>query len=172
MPARSWYDQLTPELQAEVDAEWVTRGRHMGVREFAAWLETKGVHIHYSSVSRYGSKLEERVRGLRFSTQVASALLKDSPDAEGDFATATTKVLQSEVWNVVLGLQTDDPEKAVAAIAKLSKAQSELARADVSLRRERERAAAEKRLDAELERRGTGGEFATGLREALRAAPS
>lgn len=168
MPARAWYDQLPPEELEEIEEQWLAR-RNQGVRAFTEWLATKGIEVHYSTVSRFGKRFDERLAKLQFSTRAAKAFMKANPDAEGDLAAATVKIAQSGLWEVSIALETDDPERAGDAWAKIARAQSELARADIALRRERERVLAEagKALEREAKRRGWSGDIAAGMRQAL-----
>ena len=168
MPARSWFDRLPPELQEEVDAEWLSR-RHEGVRAFAEWLATKGVEVHYSSVARQGKRFDQKLEQLRFNVRVARAFVKDDPDAAGDLAAASLQACHSALWDVQMALETDDPDRAAAALSKIARANADLARTGISLRRERERVRAEVAAEAETiaKRKGVTADTAAAIREAL-----
>ena len=166
MPARGKIAVLPPEARKRLEARLIAQG-FGAYAELAEWLSGEGYEISRSSLHRHGQALERRLAQIETSTRAAEALMA-RPDDKGTLAAATIKSAQSQLFEFMLALETEDPKEIAAA----ARAIADLARADVTVRRERKRALddAERAADRAMKRQGLTGSTADAIREALRSA--
>jgi hypothetical protein len=134
MPPRSKVDQLPEAIKKWLDAELVKGG-------FAGYelLETEvnrllataraDFKIGKSSLHRYGSQFEDRVKALKLVSEQAKALIDGSPDDEDAVSQALIRMTQEKLFNVVLDLQVDPAKLNLSGITR---AIADLSRASIS----------------------------------------
>lgn len=170
MPARAKIAQLPVEVRQRLEAKCIELG-FSRYHELSDWLASEGYRISRSAVHRHGHALERRLAQIDASTRAAAALMDSNPDAEGNLAAATIKAAQSGLFELLMAADTDsvDSEALGNLLARVGRTAADLARADVTIRRERERvlAAATKAIEREAKRQGLSGDMATALRAAL-----
>lgn len=165
MPARAQIATLPDELRQKLEARLIAQG-FGGYTELAEWLGAEGCEISRSAIHRHGQALERRLQQIEASTRAAEAMMA-RPDDQGTLAAATIKSAQSQLFEFMLALETEDAKEIAAA----ARAIADLARADVTVRRERKRALddAEKAIDRAMKGQGLTGSTADAIREALRS---
>ena len=168
MPAKGKCETLPPDMRKRLDARLIDRG-FANYREFREWLLGEGYEISHATVHRYANRLEQRIAQIDSSTRAASALMESNPDAEGNLSAATIKAAQSGLFDLIMAVERGDTDKMTEVLKVVGRTTADLARADIALRRERERALAEASvaLDKELKRQGLSGSTADAIREAL-----
>lgn len=134
MPPRSKVEQLPAEIKQWLDARLVDDG-FSGYEtledEINRRLEAAGAdfRIGKSSLHRYGSDFEDRLKSLKMVTQQAKAVVTGSADDEDAVSQALIRPTQEKLFNVVLNAQVD-PEK--MDLAKMTRAIADLSRASIT----------------------------------------
>ncbi|MFC3716817.1 DUF3486 family protein [Luteimonas soli] len=145
MAPRSKVDQLPEAVRQELEQKLIANG-FGGYEALTEWLTEQGFEISKSSVHRWGSDFEERVDALRIATQQAKAIVKASPDDEGDMSEALMRLMQERIFSALVSLEVD-PKK--VNLGSLAKALAPIARASIAQKkyasevRDRARAAVE-----------------------------
>ena len=128
MPRRSKILDLPPEIKAELDRRLITGG-FCDYEGLAAWLKEQGYDISRSGVHRYGQGFEDRLASIRIATEQARAVSEAVGDSEGHMNNALITLVQEKAFDVLVNLQTEDPQafakifpKLGVMVAKLSKA--------------------------------------------------
>ena len=132
MPRRAKVLKLPRELRARLDALLIENG-FSGYEQLADWIAEQGHPIGKSTLHRYGAVLERRIEQTRLATQQAEALLAASPDDDGALAEATLRQVQADMFDLLLAAEQGDMKQ----VATAGRALAEVARASISLRRER-----------------------------------
>ena len=126
MPARSKITKLPPEVKAELDRRLIGGG-FADYTSLAEWLAEQGFEISRSAIHRYGQEFEEKLSALRIATEQARAITEAVGDEEGVMGDALTRLCQEKAFQVLVEMQSLDPEqidfnKLTVAVAKLNKA--------------------------------------------------
>lgn len=165
MAARSKILQLPDPVRKELEQRLIASG-FSDYDGLAQWLLDQGYEIHRSSVYRFGSAFEERVRALKASTDQARAIVEASPDDDGAMNEALMRLTQQMAFDLLMQLQVD-PEsiefpKMVRAIADMNRSSVTLKKYQAEIR---ERvAAAAKAVSDVAKRHGMSAEVADGIR--------
>jgi hypothetical protein len=134
MPPRSKVAQLPDAIKQWLDAELV-KGSFAGYELLEAEVNSRltaagaNFSVGKSSLHRYGSQFEERIKALKLVNEQAKALIEGSPDDEDAVSQALIRMTQEKLFNVVLELEVD-PEK--VNLGGLTRAIADLSRASVS----------------------------------------
>lgn len=163
MPRRKKVALLPPDVRRELDRKLI-EGAFSGYADLAEWLRGKGHEIGKSALHDYGSHLERRIERIRHATESAEALVAASPDNTAAMADASLRMVQEEIYNLLLAAEQGDMKRAASA----ARALAEVARASVSIRRERRQILREAAEAAASEARKLG--LSGGVAAALRAA--
>jgi len=136
-PARSKVEQLPAEIKKWLDEQLVTSGfsgYELLEEEVNARLEAAGADfkIGKSSIHRYGSDFEERLKSLRLVSEQAKAVVQASPDDEDAVSQALIRMTQERLFNVVMEMEVD-PE--TVDLPKFAKAIADISRASISNKR-------------------------------------
>lgn len=131
MPKRSAIETLPEKVKSKLQRKLVERG-FSGYSDLAEWLAEQGFEISRSAVHRYGSAFEESLKRAQLSSQMAFAFASAVPDDEGKLNQATIRMLQDRIFGLLVDLDAGEVEP--KTIASLTRAVSELSRADVNLR--------------------------------------
>jgi len=159
MPRRSKILDLPPEVKGELDRRLITGG-FCGYDALAAWLQEQGYDISRSGVHRYGQGFEDRLASIRIATEQARAVSEAVGDSEGRMNDALIALVQEKAFDVLVNLQTEDPEsfakifpKLGLMVAKLSKASVDQKKWMADMRRKAERTveSIEKRVGSTLD---------------------
>lgn len=146
MGIRSKVNALPEELRRELEQRLIRNGfsDYDGLVE---WLVSQGFEIHRSSVYRFGSKFEDRLRALKVSTEKARAVVEASPDDAGDMSEALTRLTQQAAFDILMELELD-PE--TIEFPKLVRAIADINRSSVTLKKYQ--AEARVRIEADLKK--------------------
>jgi len=148
MPARSKITKLPPEVKAELDRRLIGCG-FADYTALAQWLEEQGFEISRSAIHRYGQGFESRLAAIKVATEQARAITDVVGDDEGRMSDALISLVQEKAFDVLVNLQTDDPEIFSKVFPKLGVMVARLSRASVAQKkwmaeaREKARAAAD-----------------------------
>lgn len=131
MSERSKVDGLPSDVRAELERMLIDNA----FSEYSAlteWLQDAGFDVSRSAVHRFGKKFEDRLKKMQLSTQMALDLVNANPDDQGKLNEATMRLLQDRIFTLLMELDADaiDPK----SIAALTKAVSQLSRADIHFR--------------------------------------
>lgn len=168
MAPRSKVEQLPEAVRQELEQKLIGNG-FADYLALSAWLGEQGFEISKSSLHRWGSDFEERVDALRIATQQAKAIVKASPDDEGDMSEALMRLMQERIFSALVSLEVD-PKK--INLGSLAKALAPIARASIVQKKYasevRERAtAAAAAVDAAVKTAGLSAETASDLRKQI-----
>lgn len=128
MAARSKVEQLPVDVREALEQKLIGNG-FSNYAALADWLTEQGFEISKSSLHRWGSGFEERVDALRIATQQAKAIVKASPDDEGDMSEALMRLMQERIFSALVSLEVD-PKK--INLGSLAKALAPIARASIA----------------------------------------
>jgi hypothetical protein len=156
MPWRGKLRTLPPELRAELDRRLVERG-FANYRGLVHWLDQHGCHISINSLSRYGRILERRLATLKIATAQAREVVKAAGGADDTVNEALMRLVQSDLFNVLVEVRELDPKK--ADLNALARHVASICRSAVQMRRL-----------AEEMRRGIGKRVRTATRKVVAAA--
>lgn len=137
MPPRSKVEQLPDSIKQWLDAELI-KGGFAGYELLEEEVNRRLVTAHAdfkigkSSLHRYGSQFEDRVKALKLVSEQAKALIDGSPDDEDAVSQALIRMTQEKLFNVVLDLEVD-PEK--LNLSGITRAIADLSRASISGKR-------------------------------------
>lgn len=168
MAARSKILQLPEEVRKRLEAMLIANN-FSDYDGLAQWLLEQGFEIHRSSVHRFGSAFEERVRALKASTDQARAIVEASPDDDGAMNEALMRLTQQMAFDLLMQLSVD-PES--IDFPKLVRAISDMNRSSVALKKYRDEmrekvAAAAKAVGDVAKRRGLSAEAADEIRREI-----
>ncbi len=134
MPAPSAIDTLPPKLREELDQMLIAR-RFTGYTELAEWMEQAGYTISRSALHRHGQLTARRIEQVRIATESAQALMAASPDDEQALSTASLRLAQTKLYELVLraeqvaeGGDLTDFLKVVREIGNMARASSTTAK--------------------------------------------
>lgn len=135
MPAPSKLDLLPDDLRRDLDARIIGNG-FAGYVELSAWLASRGFSIGKSAVGAYGQKLERRLSAIKASTEAARLITEAAPDDADDRSNAIISLVQTQIFEALLGLQDaeeeTDPGARVEILGKAAKNIATLTRASVN----------------------------------------
>lgn len=123
---RSSVDMLPEEVRKELEQR-LLRGNFTDYAGLAQWLKEQGFEISKSSVHRFGSGFEERLRALKVATDQAKAIATASEDDAGAMNEALIRLVQTKTFELLVDLDVDDKN-----LAKVGVMVAKLARAAVS----------------------------------------
>jgi hypothetical protein len=129
-----------------------------GYEDLARWLGEQGYLIKRSSLQRYGHQFERKLEAISLASQQARAVVAASPDREGAMGDALVRLVQQEIFSLLVeckgAIEKQD-------LAKIARAVADLGRTTVRQREWREEIV--KRLEAQ---RAAAGEKVTELTKA------
>jgi hypothetical protein len=104
---RDWLDNALAE------------GNFSGYQLLSEELKTRGYDISHAAVHRYGQKLEKRIAAIKSATDAAQMLAKSLPDATDDLSSAVIRMVQSDMFDLLVSLQESSDEANPAERLKL-----------------------------------------------------
>ena len=127
--------ELPEKVRDQLDQRLASTG-FRGYRELERWLADAGFEIGKSSLQRYGRRLEQRLAAVQASTHAARAIASAAPDEADQRSAAVISLVQTELFNTLVGLQEltdeEDPAKRLKALSQVAKGVSDLTRASVT----------------------------------------
>lgn len=156
-PVKKWLDKALIE------------GNFSGYEALEEELRGRGFAISKSGIHRYGTKLQEKIDGVRKSTEMARILAAEVGDDEGVLNDALVRILQDKLFHLVMDLEVD-PSK--INVQSLSRSIADLARASISQKkymaevRAKSKAAAED-ISKEVKKAGLSDEAANDIRKRI-----
>ena len=169
MPRRAKVLALPRGLRARLDALIVERG-FSGHTELADWIAEQGHPTGKSALHQHGAALERRIEQTRLATEQAEALLAAAPDDAGALAEGALRQVQTLIFDLLLAAERGDMKQITAA----ARALAEVARASISIRRERRQVLREaaQAADKAATKAGLTTETAAAIRAAIEGAAS
>ena len=132
MSQRSKVMDLPEDIREQLDRQLLQSG-FQGYVDLSDWLREQGYKISKSSLHRYGSEYERKLESVRLSTEMATALIKASPDDAGAMADASLRLVQDRMFDLLLKSEDGD----LKGVANAARAIAETARASATIRAER-----------------------------------
>lgn len=134
MGKRSKVTQLPEDVRQKLDAELVKRG-FSGYDALETWLHGIGIEISKSSIHRYGRNLERKLAAIKASTEAARLIAEAAPDDANLRSGAGMAILETEIFDMLVGLQDaeleDDPVKRAKILSSLAGNYAKLTRASI-----------------------------------------
>lgn len=133
-----------PEIRAWLDAELVRRGFSDYVQLAVDLKEESAsrgmpVDASKSSIHRYGANLERKLSAIKASTEAARLIAAQSPDDADLRSGAVLSMIQTQVFDVMVGLQdasqAEDPVERAKLLARVGRDYATVARASVHQKR-------------------------------------
>uniref|UniRef100_A0A6H1ZD06 Terminase n=1 Tax=viral metagenome TaxID=1070528 RepID=A0A6H1ZD06_9ZZZZ len=121
MPPRSKVTTLPAEVKAWLDQSLV-ESNFSGYESLSAELAERGYSIGKSALHSYGQNFEERLSALKLASEQAKAVVAAAPDEEGAVNEALTRMVQEQLFNLLLaGEGKVDLPKVAKAVAELGR---------------------------------------------------
>lgn len=137
MGQRAKVTQLPDEVRRKLDQELVKRG-FSGYDALETWLDSLGISIGKSSIQRYGKNLERKLSAIKASTEAAKLIASEAPDDADQRSGAVMSMLQTEIFEMLVGLQEledGDPVARAKVLSSLAKNIGSFTRASVHQKR-------------------------------------
>lgn len=163
MPQRSKVHALPAEVLSALN-ERLYRGGFGGYADLSAWLAEQGFEISASSVRRYGARAQRRLEGLREAGE-AARILCEGDTGSTDMAEASLRLIQKEMFDLMLASEERDIQK----LSQCARSLAEAARASMSIKEARRKAVVEaaQRIQKVARRRGISPETEAMIRAAV-----
>lgn len=134
MAPRSKVELLPAEIKSWLDDKLVASafaGYDALEAELNERLQAAGAdfRVGKSSIHRYGSSFEDKLKSLKLVSEQARAMIGGAPDEEDSVSQALIRMTQEKLFNVVLDLEVD-PSK--LNLASVTRAIADLSRASIS----------------------------------------
>lgn len=164
MPPRSKIALLPENVRAELDRRLID-GAFGGHEALAEWLQSQGFEIARPAVQRHSALLERRIEQVREATLASEALVEAVGDEQGAMADASLRLIQSKIHDLMMAAEDDD----LKSLASAARALADVARASVSVQRERRKILREAAVKAGrvARRNGVSKDTAAAIREAI-----
>lgn len=118
MPRRSKVDGLPEALRTELDRV-LSGKKHGGYHALASWLRERGYDISHAAVHRHDAKLQRTIAAVRASTEAARQLSASFPDQSDDLSQSVLRMVQSQMFEIMVSLQDATVEGDLAERLKL-----------------------------------------------------
>lgn len=134
MAPRSKVELLPAELKEWLDAKLIANafsGYEALEQALNERLEAAGAdfRVGKSSIHRYGSSFEDRIKSLKLVSEQARAVVSAAPDEEDAVSQALIRMTQEKLFNVVLDMNVDPSKLNLAAVTR---AIADLSRSSIS----------------------------------------
>lgn len=160
MPPPRKVDLLPPDVRAELDRRIQARA-FSGYAGLSAWLAELGYEISISRLAEHGQDLKATLKAVAISTKAAQLVVEANPDDEDNRSAAVISMLQTNFFDLMVGLNAaqaeDDPNNRAKLLANISKSFAHLTHASITQKKHglRVRQEVESKL-AQLDRETTG----------------
>jgi len=129
---------LPAEVKSWLDSA-LAEGNFSGYQQLSEELKDRGYDISHAAVHRYGQKLEKRIAAIKSATDAAQMLAKSLPDATDDLSSAVIRMVQSDMFDLLVSLQesTDEsnPAERLKLLSHAVRAAADATRASVTHRK-------------------------------------
>jgi len=168
---RSSVELLPDEVRQELEKRLI-QGGFAGYVALAEWLNEQGFEISKSSVHRYGTKFEDRLRALKVATDQAKAIAEASEDDAGAMNDAIIRLVQTKTFELLVELETDDKSlprigQMVAKLAQAAVRQKKWAKEREDKVKQETQETAVRAVEKEGKRQGASAETIDALRAAI-----
>lgn len=130
MPKRSKIIGFPDDIKAALNQRLI-KGGFADYDDITAWLNGQGYEISRSAVHRYGQAFENRLAAIKIATEQARAVSEAVGDNEGAMNDALISLVQEKAFDVLVNLQTADPEKFEKIFPKMGIMVAKLSKASV-----------------------------------------
>jgi len=131
MPQRPAVTQLPEKIRKELNRRLEANG-FSDYQGLSDWLAEQGYGISKSAIHRYGQQFEERLAAIRIATEQAKVISEAVGDEEGAMNDALIRLVQERAFDVLVNLQSDDPEEFSKVFSKMGLMVARLSRASVA----------------------------------------
>ena len=167
--------RLPPELRAEFERRLV-EGSFSDYRGLSRWLSSRGYYISHTSLHRYGTVLELKLKALKLATEQARAVVDASGGDDDMVNEGLMRLVQGDLFRVLVELKEVDPQK--VDVNALARNVASICRSSVQMRRaaeEMRKGIGRRVLEAERKvvkaaRRGARGGLSAAAEKRIRAA--
>ena len=135
MPNNSVFDNLTEAEIAEIEAE-IKQRNFKDYAGLVALLEERGFGISISSLWRRGKSMKDRLEAVKRSTEKAIAISKAVKDEGIDLSSATTSIIQEQLFNTINDYYDDgslEINEKISMLSKAAKTASDLTKSQITL---------------------------------------
>lgn len=138
MGQRSKITQLPPAVRDWLDSA-LSKNAFGHYEQLEEELKKRGFSIGKSSIHRYGSNLQRRLDAIKASTHAAKLIAAEAPDDAAQRSSAVMAILETEIFEMLVGLQDadaeDDPIKRAKLLSALAGNIAKLGRASVHIKK-------------------------------------
>jgi hypothetical protein len=135
MPVPGKVAVLPEDVREELNQKLIAAGFGK-CEELSDWLFEKGFEISKTTVNEHAKKLKRRLATITASTETAKILAKAAPDEADDRSNAIIAMIQSELFEALLGMEeaveTVDKVDRIGLLNKVAKNIATLTRASVA----------------------------------------
>ena len=135
MPPASKVALLPQDVRDELNQRLITAGFGR-CEDLSEWLFDKGFEIGKTTVNEHAKKLKRRLASITASTEGAKILAMAAPDEADDRSNAILAIIQSELFDLLVGLDDAadeaDKVKRIELLNKVAKNAATLTRASVA----------------------------------------
>jgi hypothetical protein len=124
--------RLPPELRAEFERRLV-EGEFSDYRGLSRWLSSRGYYISHTSLHRYGTALENKLKALKLATEQARAVVEAAGGADDMVNEGLMRLVQGDLFRVLVELKEVDPQK--VDVNALARNVASICRSSVQMRR-------------------------------------
>lgn len=158
MPPRPKIERLPPAVRRWIERALIDR-THGTYEALEQALKEKGYQISDTALWKYDQRLQRVMERIRASTEAARLIAAEMPDAKDDLSQTLLRMVQSEMFDIMVKLREAAEEgtldERLKAISAAIRAAADSARASAAHRRWQEEV--KEKLDAaeaEAEKRG------------------
>lgn len=137
MARHSKTDHLPATVKARLERLLIDRD-HGGYEALSEWLKEQGFDISKSSIHRADVRLQRVMTNIRASSEAARMIVATNPDDADEHSAAVIRMVQSKLFDALVGLQDADDVDPAAKIKILSgaaRAISDASRASIGQKR-------------------------------------
>lgn len=134
MGQRSKIKQLPAAVREWLDMA-LAANNFAGYEQLEEELRERGYSVGKSSIHRYGSNLEKKLGAIKASTEAARMIANSAPDDADERSGAVISMLQTEIFEMLVGLQeaegAADPMARAKILSALAKNVATFTRASI-----------------------------------------
>jgi hypothetical protein len=118
MPKRSKITGFPEDIRAALNRRLIEKS-FADYDDVTTWLNDQGYEISRSAVHRYGQAFEDRLAAIKIATEQARSISEAVKDDDGAMNDALISLVQEKAFDILVNLQTSDPEKFAKIFPKL-----------------------------------------------------
>lgn len=124
MGRRAKVEMLPQPVRDELNRRLI-ENRFSGYKDMERWLGEQGYAIKRSSLQRYGHRFDRKLEAISLASQQARAVVAASPDREGAMGDALVRLVQQEIFSLLIeckgAIENQDLAKIARAVADLGR---------------------------------------------------